>query len=115
MSDELPSGEHGTLRDPSQLPKPVLWPEPAPGEQPVPMHGREQGGPEEEIAKRRLPLAWTAIGILVVAVVLLGVAVGRHSLILLGTGVVIGVIGGALALKSRIMEAATVGQSAKDD
>jgi hypothetical protein len=115
MSDELPSGEHGTLRDPAQLPKPVLWPKPAPGEQPVPMHGREEGGPEEEIAKQRLPLAWTAIGILVVAVVLLGVAVGRHSLILLGIGVAIGAIGGALALKSRIMEAATVGQSAKDE
>jgi hypothetical protein len=115
MSDELPSGEHGTLRDPAELPRPVLWPKPAAGEQPVPMHGREEGGPEEEIAKRRLPLAWTAIGILVVTAIVLGVAVGRHSLILLGIGVVLGVIGGGLALKSRIMEAATVGQSVKDE
>jgi hypothetical protein len=114
MTDELPSGEHGTLHDPSELPKPVLWPDPVPGEQPVAMHGREQGGPEEQIARRRLPLAWTAIGVLVVAVIVLGVAVGRHSLILVATGVAIGSVGAGLALKSRIMEAATIGQSAKE-
>jgi predicted anti-sigma-YlaC factor YlaD len=115
MSRELPSGETGVPADPADLPRPVLWPRPAPGAQPVPMHGRDEGGEEEEIAKRRLPMAWAGIAILCVAVVTLGLAVGRQSWILTGVGLALGAVGGGLALKSRIMEAATVGQSVKDE
>lgn len=114
MSDTLPSGESGRLRDPSELPHPVMWPEPPRGAQPVPISGRDKGGPEEEIAKRREPMAWAGIAALVVAVVLLGFAVGRQSLILLAIGVVLGAVGGVLALKARIMDGATVGQSVSE-
>jgi hypothetical protein len=114
MSDTLPSGETGRLRDPSELPAPVMWPEPSRGEQPVPIHGRDEGSPKEEIAQRRLPLAWTGVGLMIVALVVLGFSVGRQSPILLAIGLVIGAIGGAIALKSRIMDGATVGQSVKE-
>jgi hypothetical protein len=114
MSDPLPSGETGRLRDPAELPRPVMWPDPKPGEQPVPIHGRDEGGPQEEVAKRRLPMAWAGIGTLVVALVTLGVAVGRQSSILLGIGLVLVGVGGTLAIKARIMDGATVGQSMKE-
>jgi hypothetical protein len=114
MSDRLPSGETGQLRDPAELPRPVLWPDPPSGEQPVPIHGRDEGGPQEEIAQRRLPMAWAGVGTMVVALVILGLAVGRQSLVLLAIGLVLGTIGGGLALKSRILDGATVGQSVKD-
>lgn len=115
MAEELPSGEQGTLRDPADLPRPVLWPAPPAGAQPVQVHARDKGGPEEEVAKRRLPLAWTGIALMVVAVVLLGFAVGVQSWVLGVLGLAVGAIGAAAALKSKIMEAATVGQSVKDD
>jgi hypothetical protein len=114
MSDTLPSGETGRLRDPSELPRPVMWPDPAPGQQPLPIHGRDKGGPEEEIAKRREPMAWAGIGLLVAAAVVLGFCVARQSLILLAIGLVLAAIGGTLALKARIMDGATVGQGVSE-
>jgi hypothetical protein len=114
MSDALPSGETGRLRDPSELPRPVMWPEPPPGAQPVPIHGRDQGGPEEEVAKRREPMAWAGIALLVAAAVVLGFCVGRQSVILLAIGVALAAVGGTLALKARIMDGATVGQSVSE-
>lgn len=115
MSDELPSGETGKLRDPSELPHPVLWPEPSPGAAPVPMHGRDRGGELEQVARRRLPLAWAGIGTMLVAAVILGFAIGRHSWILAAIGLVVGALGGAMTLWSRIMDAATIGQSVRDE
>jgi hypothetical protein len=114
MNEKLPSGETGTLRDPAELPRPAMWSKPAPGHQPVAMTGREEGGEKEEIARRRLPLAWTGIGVLVLAAVILGFAVGRQSWILVVTGVALAIVGGSLTLKSRLMDAATVGQSVKE-
>lgn len=115
MSDELPSGETGILRDPAELPRPVLWPTPTAGNQPIPVRGREERGEKEDLAHRRLPLAWTGIGILLATVVLLGLAVARLSWLLAIAGLVLGAIGAAVTLHSRIMDAATVGQSVKDD
>jgi hypothetical protein len=115
MSDKLPSGETGTLRDPADLPRPALWSKPAPGQQPVPISGREEGGEKEEIAHRRLPLGWAGIGVLVVAAIVLGFAVGKQSWLLVAIGVALAALGGSLVLKSRLMDAATVGQSVKDE
>jgi hypothetical protein len=115
MTEQLPSGERGTLRDPADLPRPALWPAPPSGAQPVPVHGRDKGGPQEEVAQRRLPLAWTGIALMLVGVVLLGFAVGAQSWVLAVLGIAVGAVGAGAALKSRIMEAATVGQSVKDD
>lgn len=115
MTDKLPSGEKGTLRDPSQLPRPQMWPEPPVGQQPLPISGRTEPGEKEAVAHRRLPIAWLGIGLMSLAAVILGVAVGRQSWILAVVGVVIGATGGGLALASRIMDAATVGQSVKDE
>ena len=115
MSEKLPSGEKGTLSDPSQLPRPELWPEPPAGQQPLPVSGRQEPGEKEEIAHRRLPIAWTGIALMSLAAILLGVAVGRQSWLLAVVGVLIGAVGGGLALASRIMDAATVGQSVKDE
>jgi hypothetical protein len=114
MSEQLPSGERGVLSDPADLPRPALWPEPPRGAQPVPVHGRDKGGPEEEIAQRRLPLAWTGVGLLVLALVVVGLAIVAQSWWLVAVGVVVGAVGAACTLKSRILEAATVGQSVKD-
>jgi hypothetical protein len=114
MSEKLPSGETGALRDPAELPRPVMWSKPAPGAQPVPISGREEKGEKEEIAERRLPFAWAGIGVLVVAVIVLGFAVGAQSRLLLVLGLVLGAVGGGIVLKSRLMDAATVGQSAKE-
>ena len=38
---DLDSGESGRPADPASLPRPALWPEPAPGQAPVPVRGRE--------------------------------------------------------------------------
>lgn len=113
MSERLPSGETGTLGDPADLPRPVMWAKPTPGAQPVPISGRDEGSEKEKIAERRLPLAWAGIGICVVAVICLGLAAGRQSWILAVVGLVLGGIAGAVVLKSRLMDAATVGTSAK--
>lgn len=113
-SEKLPSGETGNLRDPSELPRPALWPKPTPGAQPVPISGRDEGSEKEQIAKQRLPLARVGIGICVVAAIVLGVAVGRQSRLLALLGVITGAIGGGIVLKSRLMDAATIGQSVKD-
>jgi hypothetical protein len=112
---ELPSGETAALHDPAELPRPRLWPKPPPGHQPVPVSGREGPDEAEQVAHRRLPVAWAAIGIMIVAVVVLGLAVGRQSWVLSATGLGVGALGAGLALWSRIMEAATVGQSPKDE
>jgi hypothetical protein len=113
MSEQLPSGETGTLGDPADLPRPVMWSKPTAGAQPVPIHGRDEGSEKEKIAERRLPYAWAGIVTCIVAVVCLGLAVGRQSWILAVLGLVLGAIGGIVVLKSRLMDAATVGQSVK--
>lgn len=115
MSDELPSGEKGVLGDPSQLPRPEMWPEPPVGQQPLPVTGRMKPGEEEAVARRRLPIAWTGIALLSLAAVLLGLAVGRQSWLLAVLGVVVGAVGAGLALASRILHAATVGQSVRGE
>jgi hypothetical protein len=115
MSEELPSGETGFLRDPAELPRPALWPKPEAGTQPVPVHGREQRGQKEEVAERRLPFAWAGVALLIASVLILGLAVARLSWLLAIAGLVVGAAGAGVTLYSRIMDAATIGQSVKDD
>jgi hypothetical protein len=110
MSEELPSGEKGRRGDPSQLPRPEMWPEPPAGSQPTPITGRTEPGEADAIAHRRLPVAWLGVGALCVAAILLGFAVGRQSWVLAVVGVLVGAVGAALTLASRIMAAATIGQ-----
>jgi hypothetical protein len=113
MSEKLPSGETGTLGDPADLPRPEMWSKPTAGAQPVPIHGRDTGGEREKIAERRLPMAWAGIAACVAAAILLGLAVGRLSWLFAIAGLVLGTVGGLVVLKSRLMDAATVGQSDK--
>ena len=115
MSEQLPSGESGTLHDPAELPRPAMWSKPSPGAQPVGISGRVTKGEKERIAERRLPLGWAGIAGSVVAVILLGVAVAAQSRLLLVVGLVLGAVGAAAVLRSRLMDAATVGQSVKDE
>jgi len=72
---------------------------------------RQREGADRQAA---LPLARVGIGICVVAAIVLGVAVGRQSWLLALLGVITGAIGGGIVLKSRLMDAATIGQSVKD-
>lgn len=89
---------------------PVLWSPSAPGEQPAAFRGRASDEGEER-ARRSLPWAWTAVGVLLLAAVGLGVAFVLPSVALGAASVVVGLVAGLGALRAGVLQDTTVGQS----
>lgn len=106
MTDNLESGERGSLRDPAELPRPALWPAPPAGAQPAPVTGREMGSDED--ARSRFGAAYLAVGLMCAGLLLLAVAAISRLWWIAVVGLVVGAAGSALAIKSRILAAATV-------
>lgn len=105
-------GANAAMPSASALPRPALWPQPRPGEQPTAFRGRADAGHTgEAAARRKLPLAWTAVAGIIVAAVLLGLSLVLHNLGLGVAGAVLGLLGAALARKVRILADVSTGQS----
>ena len=94
MSDTEPPS------DPIGLPRPAMWP---PGATDTPFSTVEDDtAPPETPGRGRL--AWVAVGLVVVGVVLLGLAVALTSWVPAVAGVVLGLAGMVLAYRARIFE-----------
>ena len=106
MTDNLESGERGSLRDPAGLPRPALWPAPPAGAQPAPVTGRETGSDED--ARSRFRAAYLAVGLMCAGLILLAVAAISQLWWVAAAGVVVGAVGAIRAIKARILQAATV-------
>lgn len=91
--------------------RPRLWPEPAPGEQPRAFDRlQSEEGPFRAPATLRRR-SYIAVALLVLGAVCIAAAVVVPSWWLVPPGVLIGLAGAVLALRSRIFTAVTVGQS----
>lgn len=94
------------------LPRPALWPPPRVGEQPAAFRGQaDDGDTGEAAARRKLPLAWTAVVGLIAAAALLGLALVLQSLVLGVSATALGLVSAALAWKVRILSAVSLGRS----
>ena len=109
MARDLPdSGEPGVAPPaPGSLPRPRLWPTGA-GE--APFVGAEEDTATPPSSGRRR-LAWVAVALMVLGVLLVGLAVVVTSWLPLVAGVVVGLVGCGLAWRAQIMEDVTVSDS----
>lgn len=107
---ELESGETGRPADPATLPRPALWPEPPGGEQPVAISGREGENPQ---ARAHVRSAYVGVALMVAGLVLLGVGAVAQAWWPAVLGVGIGLAGAVVSVRSRVMEAATVGEEVR--
>lgn len=107
---DLESGESGQVADPSQLARPVMWPEPPKGQAPVAIHGR-QGEPDKaEDAQSKKGQAYAAVGMMCAALVLLAVMAITRAWWIAVVALPLGGAGALLAVKAHILEDATVGE-----
>ena len=109
MSEDLPSsGEPGVPPPaPGSLPRPALWPA---GTTETPFRGAEDDTATPPSPARR-KVSYAGVGLLIVAVVLIGLAVVLTSWPLLVAGLVLGALGGGVALKAGIMNDVSVSDS----
>lgn len=94
---------------PDELPRPALWPEPRPGEQPRPFDGlaeepKSGGGPHG------MGGAWVAVAVMIAGAVLIAIAIVLVNLWWAVAGIVVGLAGAGLAVRSRILSDVTLGQ-----
>ena len=109
---DLDSGESGRPVDPASLPRPALWAEPKPGEQPVAVRGKAD---ENADARAHVTQAYVGVGLMCLGLVLLAVAAVVRAWPPAVLGLVVGAVGVAVALRARVMEAATVGEEVRGD
>jgi hypothetical protein len=109
---DLESGESGTPADPASLPRPALWPEPPAGQAPVPIRGKDEENAE---ARAHVRAAYVGIGLMVLGLVLLAVAAIVRSWLPAVLGLAAGAAGAVVAVRSRVMDAATVGEEVRGD
>ena len=98
----------GRVVDPASLPRPKLYAEPRPGQQPVAFSGLEEQ--ESNAGPGSVP-AFVAVAVMILGVVLVAAFVLTMSWPLLAAGLVVGAIGVVLALKARIMQDVSVTDS----
>ena len=97
---------------PDALPHPALWAEGPPGTPAHAFDGKQEDDAEIPPQTRERTLAtWGAVGAMVVAAILLGVALVLRSVPLGVVGLVAGVAGAVVAVRAKIMLAVTVGDS----
>lgn len=109
MSSDLPaSGDPGVRPPvPGSLPRPVMWP---PGAEGTPFDGAEEDTATPPSPRRR-KVAYAGVGLMVVAVIVLGLGVALTSWPLLAVGLVVGGVGAALAWRAGIMEDVSISDS----
>lgn len=109
MSDDLPaSGEPGLAPPtPGSLPRPAMWPA---GAQGTPFDGAAEDTATPPSAGRRR-VAFLAVAVMIVGVVLVGLSAVQTSWTLLVVGLVVGALGGGMGLRVRIMEDVSVSGS----
>lgn len=96
------------MTDPSTLPRPVLFADPRPGEQPQAVRGlAEESSPKRSSAKP----AFVAVALMVVGVVLVGVSLITTRWSLLIIGFALGAVGAVLARRAHIMQDVSVTDS----
>lgn len=94
------------------LAHPALWPEPKAGEQPrAYSHSYGKEAQRKPPAHRLLVLAWVAVGVIIAGAVLLGFGIAFSLWPLAVAGVVVGLVGGGVAIKSRITQDVAEGTS----
>jgi hypothetical protein len=105
--------------DPSPAPgrvqqAPALWTVPAGIAQPRPFitraDARRSSQADQESARRKLPFAWAAVGLVTVGLVVVGLATILLSWPLAGTGLLVTTAGALLALRVRILSDVSLGQ-----
>jgi MFS family permease len=106
MSDDLPSSGDPGRRPPApgSLPRPEMWPAGG-GQTPF---DRTEGDTATPPSPGRKRAAWAAVVTMLLGAVLVALAVARTSWVLLVAGVVVGLVGAAVAYKVRIMEDVSV-------
>ena len=98
------SGDPGVRPpDPSTLPRPALWPDPPAG-QPARAYSKLEEPSAPPVPPGSWGSAWVAVGLLVLAVALVGLAFVLQSPWPAVLGVLIGAVGGVVAWKARLME-----------
>ncbi len=102
MNDDLPSSGEPGVRPPvpGSLPRPAMWPA---GARETPFDGAEEDTTVPATPNRR-KVAWVAVAVMVLGVSMVGLAFVTVSWQVALTGILIGAVGAALALKVRIME-----------
>ncbi len=96
------------LADPATLPRPRLFPLPAPGEQPQAFRGLED---EDTSPPPHARSSWVAVLTMIVGVLLTAAFFLTLSWPLLAAGVVVGLVGVYLAVKAKIMDEVSVTDS----
>lgn len=104
----VPRPSPGRVADPSALPRPKLFGEPMPGQQPRAFEGLEE---ERSTASPGSRPAYVAVGVMVVGVMLVGLCAVLLSWPLLVAGVLVGSVGIVLARRARIMQDVSVTDS----
>lgn len=94
--------------DPSTLPRPVLFADPRPGEQPQAFRGlAEESSPKRPSAKP----AFAAVAVMIVGAVMIGFALITTRWSLLVIGLAVGAVGAVLARRAHIMQDVSVTDS----
>ena len=98
------SGDPGVQPpDPATLPRPALWPDPAPGQSPR-AFSRLSDDSETQAAPSNLRSAWVAVALMVLGVALVGVAFALPSAWPAVVGALVGGAGAVIGWRARIME-----------
>ena len=98
------SGDPGVRPpDPASLPRPALWPDPPAG-QPARAYSRLEQPSTAPVPPGSWRSAWLAVGLLVLAAALVGVAFVVQSLWPAVVAVLVGIAGAVVAWKARLME-----------
>lgn len=97
---------------PDALPHPALWSDAAPGRPARAYEGAAEDDAEVPPRTRgRLLVTWAAVVAMIVGAVVVGIAFVTRSPVLAGAGVLLGLAGLVVALKARVLDAVSVGQS----
>ncbi len=106
------SGDGRPPPSPDALPHPALWSDAQPGRAAAAYDGKaEDGADVPQRTRGRLLVTWGAVLTMVVGAVLVGLGVALPSVPLAGLGVVVGLVGAAVALKAKVLDAVSVGDS----
>ncbi|MCU1692711.1 MAG: hypothetical protein JWM64_1802 [Frankiales bacterium] len=106
------SGDGRPPPSPDALPHPALWSDARPGQRPFAYDGAAEDDAEVPPRTRgRLAVTWAAVLTMIAAAVVVGFGVALPSLVLVAVGVVLGLAGAITALKARVLDAVSVGQS----